>query len=67
MAEEVALWFDTHLGKTRTEAWDYCGNQCAGVSFSSIKENVKRYWVIAGIGVYAAGNHLYDAWAATPW
>jgi hypothetical protein len=67
MAEEVSIWYDTHLGKTRTEAWNFCADQCTTVSLSTIKNNVKSYWLIAGIGAYAAGNHIYDAWVAVGW
>ncbi|KAK1749717.1 hypothetical protein QBC47DRAFT_418768 [Echria macrotheca] len=67
MVNEIDIFWFTTLRKSRTEAYNDCAAQCTTLSLNSIRNNLKAYWTIAGIGAYAVGNHLYDEFMATPW
>jgi hypothetical protein len=52
---------------SREGAFNVCAEACATVSYSTMKKSVKSYWLLAGIGAYAAGNWFFDKWSEYAW
>lgn len=53
---------------SRTEAYNVCFMECADVSLTSMRNNVRRFWAAAGVlGAYTAGSFAYDVWASFGW
>ncbi|KAK2051007.1 hypothetical protein LY76DRAFT_599625 [Colletotrichum caudatum] len=58
------------LATTRTQAFVLCeadNPNTSGVSLRTMKDKIKYYWAIAGIGAYAVGNYAYDVWVDYNW
>lgn len=56
-----------HIATGRWPAFEQCHDDCQGVTYQDLRDNTRQFWLLAGIGVYAAGNFLYDTWMRYGW
>ena len=52
---------------TKTQAYFACGYACANTEFETIYHNVKKYWLLAGIGAYDISNWSFQVWQNVGW
>ncbi|KAK1753812.1 hypothetical protein QBC47DRAFT_404155 [Echria macrotheca] len=56
-----------HIADGRWPAFNDCYDHCEGVTYEDLKNNTRQFWLLAGLGVYAAGNFIFDMWTRFNW